>query len=60
MTDFYNLLMNSPAMVPKIQTSVTLFGKFPWGFTVAGGKQENQPLVVSEVRVKVCVFIVMC
>jgi len=33
----------------RIETSVTLFGRAPWGFRISGGKEFNQPLVVSRV-----------
>lgn len=33
----------------RIETSITIFGSPPWGFRISGGKEFNQPLVVSRV-----------
>nr|CAB3264757.1 PDZ and LIM domain protein 3 [Phallusia mammillata] len=34
---------------PRIQSSVTLFGSPPWGFRMSGGKEFNQPLVITRI-----------
>nr|XP_026693534.1 PDZ and LIM domain protein 3 isoform X1 [Ciona intestinalis] len=34
---------------PRVQNSVTLFGSAPWGFRLSGGKEFNQPLVITRI-----------
>merc|ERR1712038_752354 len=42
-TNWYNMAPE------RIETSITIFGSPPWGFRISGGKEFNQPLVVSRV-----------
>ncbi|XP_076819869.1 PDZ and LIM domain protein 1-like isoform X1 [Clavelina lepadiformis] len=36
-------------MASRVHTSLTLFGSPPWGFRLSGGKEFNQPLVITRV-----------
>lgn len=38
----------------KVQTSITLIGSPPWGFRLSGGKEYNQPLVITRVSRPMC------